>query len=57
VTASNYAHVSAGRAIYQLGYAIAVGSGDNLGLYNVFVTTTVAETSAGYFELGSCPVQ
>lgn len=57
VTASNYAHVSAGRATYQLGYAIAVGSGDNLGLYNVFVTTTVAETSAGYFELGSCPVQ
>lgn len=56
-TSSNYAHVSAGRATNQLGYAVAVGSGDNLGLYNLFVTSTVAETSSGYYQLGSCPAQ
>lgn len=53
-TASNYAHVSAGRATYYYGYALAVGSGDNLGYYNTYVTTTLAEVSAGYFEHGTC---
>ena len=54
-TASNYSHVQAGRATTTGGYVYAAGSGDNLGLYNIFVTTTLAETSADYYELGSCP--
>lgn len=57
-TSNNFTHVSAGRAVRCGAFnsnACAVGSGDNLGLWNVFVTTTVAETSEGFFELGSCP--
>ncbi|WP_226661166.1 PHB depolymerase family esterase [Microbulbifer aggregans] len=54
-TANNYNHVQAGRATTNGSYAYAVGSGDYLGLYNVFVTSTLAETAAGYYELGSCP--
>ncbi len=54
-TSNNYAHVQANRATTSGGYALAVGSGDNLGLYNLFITSTVAQTSAGYYQLGSCP--
>ncbi|MFV8783641.1 PHB depolymerase family esterase [Microbulbifer sp. SA54] len=54
-TANNYNHVQAGRATTNGSYTYAVGSGDNLGLYNVFVTTTLAETAAGYYVKGSCP--
>ncbi|MCG9710742.1 MULTISPECIES: PHB depolymerase family esterase [unclassified Pseudoalteromonas] len=54
-TSSNYAHVQANRATTNGSYAFAVGSGDNLGLYNTFYTSTLAQTSAGYYELGNCP--
>lgn len=54
-TACNYAHVTAGRALYSLGYALAKGSNQNMGLYNVFVTTKLAQTSAGYYVIGNCP--
>lgn len=54
-TTSNYSHVSAGRATTTGIYVYANGSGENMGLYNLFVTTTVAETSEGYYQLGSCP--
>ncbi|WP_054562494.1 extracellular catalytic domain type 1 short-chain-length polyhydroxyalkanoate depolymerase [Pseudoalteromonas sp. UCD-33C] len=54
-TSSNYAHVQANRATTNGSYAYAVGSGDNLGLYNTFYTSTLAQTSAGYYELGNCP--
>ena len=54
-TSSNYSHVNAGRATTNGFYAYAVGSGDYLGLYNIFTYTTLAETSTGYYELGSCP--
>ncbi|WP_236250343.1 PHB depolymerase family esterase [Microbulbifer sp. ALW1] len=54
-TASNYSHVQAGRATTNGSYAYAAGSGDNLGLYNVFVTSTLAETAAGYYVKGNCP--
>ncbi|MGG5260158.1 extracellular catalytic domain type 1 short-chain-length polyhydroxyalkanoate depolymerase [Phycicoccus avicenniae] len=50
VTASNYAHVSAGRAHSSGGYAYANGSNQNLGLYNTFYSSTLRETSAGYWE-------
>ena len=50
-TASNYAHTVAGRAYQSGGYTYAVGSNDAMGLWNVAVTTNLAETSAGYYQL------
>ncbi|MFD4370719.1 fibronectin type III domain-containing protein [Streptomyces sp. NPDC058486] len=49
VTASNYAHTQAGRAHHSGGYTYANGSEQNLGLWNVGVTTTIKETSPGYW--------
>lgn len=54
-TSSNYAHVLAGRATTSAYLVYAVGSNDYLGLFNTFSYTTLAETSAGYFEQGTCP--
>ena len=53
-TSSNYTHVSEARATTNGFYAYAVGSGDLLGFYNIFTSTTLAETSNGYFEVGNC---
>lgn len=53
--ASNYAHVQAGRAHDSGGYALANGSNQNMGLDNVFYTTTLAQTAAGYYVIGNCP--
>ena len=50
VTASNYAHVQAGRAYQSGGYAWAVGSNQQLGLYNTFYTSTLKESSPGHWE-------
>ena len=54
-TSSNYAHVQAGRAHNSGGYALANGSNQNMGLNNTFYTTTLAQTAAGYYVMGSCP--
>lgn len=54
-TASNYAHVQAGRAHNSGGYALANGSNQNMGLNNTFYTATLAQTSAGYYVIGNCP--
>ncbi|GAA3502855.1 hypothetical protein GCM10019016_099640 [Streptomyces prasinosporus] len=56
-TATNHAHVRAGRATTSGGYAHAVGSGQNMGLYNTFVTRTLKESPVGHFTLadGACP--
>jgi poly(3-hydroxybutyrate) depolymerase len=54
-TASNYAHVTAGRAHASGGYALANGSNQNMGLNNTFYTATLAQTSAGYYVIGNCP--
>jgi len=56
-TASNYAHVQAGRAHVGGGYALANGSNQNMGLYNIFLTSTLAQTAAGYYVLGACPAR
>lgn len=53
--ASNYGHVQAGRAHTSGGYALANGSNQNMGLYNLFFSTTLAQTSAGYYIIGNCP--
>ncbi|MFI2782564.1 extracellular catalytic domain type 1 short-chain-length polyhydroxyalkanoate depolymerase [Streptomyces sp. ALB3] len=50
-TATNYAHVTAGRAYTSGGHAYARGSGQDMGLYNVFVTRTLRESPAGHFVI------
>jgi hypothetical protein len=56
-TDNNYNHVAERRAqLCSLGYACAKGSGDNLGLFNLFVTSSVVESPPGYFKKGTCPV-
>ena len=54
-TASNYAHTTAGRAHQSGGYTYANGSNQAMGLWNVFVTTTLKQTGANYYVIGSCP--
>jgi poly(3-hydroxybutyrate) depolymerase len=54
-TASNYAHTTAGRAHQSGGYAYANGSNQNMGLWNVFVVTTLKQTAPGYYVIGTCP--
>ncbi len=54
-TASNYAHTTAGRAHQSGGYALANGSNQNMGLWNVFVTTTLKQTGSNFYVIGACP--
>ncbi len=54
-TASNYAHTVAGRAYQSGGYTYANGSGQNIGLWNVFTTTTLKMTGVNYYVSGTCP--
>jgi poly(3-hydroxybutyrate) depolymerase len=54
-TSSNYAHVQAGRAHDSGAYALANGSNQNMGLDNTFYSQTLAQTSAGYYVIGTCP--
>ncbi|SCG38694.1 extracellular catalytic domain type 1 short-chain-length polyhydroxyalkanoate depolymerase [Micromonospora halophytica] len=52
VTASNYAHVSAGRAYHSGGYAYALGSNQRMGLYNTFYKTTLKQTAPAHWTIG-----
>jgi chitodextrinase len=52
---NNYTHVQNGRAHDSGGYALANGSNQNMGLDNLFYTSTLAQTSAGYYIIGNCP--
>lgn len=54
-SASNYAHVQAGRAHDSGGYALANGSNQNMGLNNTFYTRTLAQTAPAYYVIGNCP--
>lgn len=54
-TASNYAHTTAGRAHQSLGVTYANGSNQNMGLWNLFVTTTLKQTGPNYYVIGTCP--
>lgn len=51
-TAANYYHVQAGRAHDSGGYALANGSNQNMGLDNVFYTTTLKQTGPNYYVIG-----
>ncbi|MFL0801338.1 MAG: PHB depolymerase family esterase [Agarilytica sp.] len=54
-TSNNVTHVSSGRANVVWGSVYAKGSNDYMGLYNIFTTRTLAETSSGHYEVGNCP--
>lgn len=54
-TASNYAHTTAGRAYASFGVTYAKGSNQNMGLWNVFTTTTLKQTATNYYVIGTCP--
>jgi len=54
-TSSNYTHVSAGRAHVYWGMTYANGSNQSMGLWNVYVTTTLKQTGANYYVIGTCP--
>lgn len=53
-TSSNYAHTTAGRAHASGGYTYANGSNQNMGLWNVYVTTTLKKTGTNYYVIGTC---
>ncbi|MDD9375363.1 PHB depolymerase family esterase [Streptomyces sp. ZAF1911] len=55
--ANNYQQVQAGRATTDGSHAYAKGSGQDLGLYNLYVTHTLKEAPAGYFVIADagCP--
>ena len=54
-TASNYAHTIAGRATALYGYTYAKGSNQNMGLWNIYTTTTLKKTGTNYYVIGTCP--
>lgn len=54
-SASNFAHVQAGRAHDSGGSALANGSNQSMGLDNLFFTSTLAQTKAAYYIVGNCP--
>lgn len=53
-TANNYNHTVAGRAYTVGGYTYANGSNQNMGLWNVYVTTTLKQTGTNYYVIGTC---
>ena len=57
-TDNNFNHVQRGRAVQcNFGFTCAKGSGDNLGLFSLGITSTVKEanTTPGVFRKGTCP--
>jgi poly(3-hydroxybutyrate) depolymerase len=53
-TSSNYAHTTAGRAYVLGGYTYANGSNQNMGLWNIYITTTLKKTGTNYYVIGTC---
>ncbi|MCX4585116.1 PHB depolymerase family esterase [Streptomyces sp. NBC_01481] len=56
-TTDNYHQVQAGRANTDGSHAYAKGSGQDMGLYNTFVTHTLKESPVGHYVVadGNCP--
>jgi poly(3-hydroxybutyrate) depolymerase len=54
-TASNFAHTRAGRARVIWGLTYANGSDQSMGLWSIFVTTTLKQTGPGFYVIGTCP--
>jgi hypothetical protein len=45
----------AGRAHVSGWVALANGSNQNMGLWNVFIVTTLKNTAPNYYVIGTCP--
>lgn len=55
-TADNYTQTVDGRAYQSGGYTFADGSNDAMGLWNLYVSTSLEETSPGYYVVvANCP--
>ena len=54
-SASNYSHTLAGRAYAYFGLTYANGSSQNMGLWNIYTTTTLKQTGSNYYVIGTCP--
>ena len=54
-TATNLDHVRAGRAHDSAFFAQANGSNENMGLDNIFITTTLKKTGPNFYVIGTCP--
>ena len=54
-TSSNYAHTVAGRAYALFGVTYAQGSGQNMGLWNIWTSTTLRTTGNNHYVIGTCP--
>lgn len=54
VTDNNFAHTVAGRAHASFGFALANGSNDVMGPWNVFASSTLKNTRAGFYVVGTC---
>lgn len=54
-TDSNYNHTLTGRAYALYGYTYAYGSNQYMGLWNIYVSTTLKQTSPNYYVVGTCP--
>lgn len=52
--ADNVTHVNYGRAYVMWGYAFAWGSGDAMGLWNIFYDSTLRQTGSSYYTVGTC---
>ena len=53
-TASNYAHTVAGRAYVFGGLTYANGSGQFMGWWNIYASTTLKMTGSNYYVTGTC---
>jgi poly(3-hydroxybutyrate) depolymerase len=53
-TSSNYAHTTGARATQRFGQTYANGSNQAMGLWNVFVTTTLKRTGPNHYVIGTC---
>jgi poly(3-hydroxybutyrate) depolymerase len=53
-TASNYAHTLAGRAYALYGRTYALGSNQSMGLWNIYLRTSLRQAGPGYYVIGTC---
>lgn len=53
-TASNYAHVKAGRGRLWWGMVLANGSNQNMGFWSIYTSTTLKQTGPNHYVIGSC---
>lgn len=52
--ADNVSHVAFSRAYVLYGHAFAWGSANAMGLWNIYVNSTLRQTGPAYFKVGTC---